>query len=187
VGDGGAVNLVKRAVAPTPLYIALCVGDPPTTNRLGAPAKGARTSATTFGPLGLGVIETNTPQQTIVVNDAIPAGWSTGLCYQGFDRTRPCIDEGVLPERTIRPVGSPTPAVVAPLPSAPSRVRGGGRGRSTRHEELTGGGGGGGDRLISGGPAAGDDKRHCGSLHEGVTTGRVRREATGRTCESTGK
>jgi hypothetical protein len=46
-------------VAPTPLYIALCVGGPPTTNRLGAPAKGARTSPTAFGPLGLGEIETN--------------------------------------------------------------------------------------------------------------------------------
>jgi hypothetical protein len=47
-------------------------------------------------------------------------------------------------------VGSPTPAATAPLPSAPSRVRGGGgRGRPTRREELRGGG----DRLISAGPA----------------------------------
>jgi hypothetical protein len=50
---------VSKAVAPTPFYIALCVGGPPTTNRLGAPVKGARTSPTAFAPLGLGEIETN--------------------------------------------------------------------------------------------------------------------------------
>ncbi|CAN6180919.1 unnamed protein product [Urochloa humidicola] len=38
---GGAVNLVVRALAPTPLYIALCDGGPPTNARLGSPVQRA--------------------------------------------------------------------------------------------------------------------------------------------------